>query len=62
MNVQIDIKLPNTYREIMIYIPFDENPLYYMNKNNQQDFLTDTLQRQQKAQDLSIRLSWRCPR
>lgn len=55
MNVQIDIKLPNTYREIMIYIPFDENPLYYMNKNNQQDFLTDTLQRQQKAQDLSIR-------
>lgn len=55
MNVQIDIKLPNTYREIMIYIPFDENSLYYMNKNNQQDFLTDTLQRQQKAQDLSIR-------
>lgn len=39
----------------MIYIPFDENLLYYMNKNNQQDFLTDTLQREQEAQDLSIR-------
>lgn len=33
MNEEIEIKLLNTYREIMIYIPFDENPLYYMNKN-----------------------------
>lgn len=37
----------------MTCIPSGENPLLY-EQNNQQDFLTDTLQRQEKAQDLPI--------